>query len=534
VDPLKADARWRWALRWAPRDIGLEGDIGDLGSAAVVPLVPPSTEVEERESLTQLDRCLIESIARRPAGADRDDLSRLWRALRRSAVDDDIPSRRRLAADLGIPRRRLTRLFTILGEMVEDCRNSQDTMPTARTVSGGVGTMDGSDRVEALRRQTGQARRRHAEREAERTRRASQPAAGQILALAASAEQAVEWVLVRAEGDGFFAVPADISPLVGPTDLAIPATVDSGPLVLRTAYGLELPTAVLDGAQDRGSLPQKWVARARMAVDRPTDPIVDSELDDWLQEVIVPAHEAVRAAARASAVEPLAGASATPSLPGPSVGWRRWAQPMALAASLVLVLGLGFELVEQRRLTDRATTRLGQLAGENDLLTQQMAAGRNEIDTLRETVSKQGAEVERLQEVERQLEQRLARPPKPTPTAMPNVVAGQIEFESTRRQTIKTLTLPGNTDDVTLLFNIAEFGGFDRYRIEVESESENTRFDLARLEQLVSLDDNLTVVVPATWLPAGTYTFRLFGRSPGARDETHVTTTTWRIEWVEP
>ncbi len=125
IDPLKNDARARWsALRSAeegPTAIESDGDLSIL-----VRQIQPDTEVEDRDGFDKLSACMAESLERRQEAArTRAYQSALWQYLRGfalGAAGDGMPSGRKLARHLGIPRDRLPGLFETLGEMVQACR----------------------------------------------------------------------------------------------------------------------------------------------------------------------------------------------------------------------------------------------------------------------------------------------------------------------------------------------------------------------------------------------------------------------------
>jgi hypothetical protein len=132
VDPLRLDVRARWRALW----VGAQGEVGsepgEGGLAAVVQLVPPVCSLEERESFSGLLDCLergIASLAERSQG--KEYLRRLQLFLRNYAADtsgapaggdERLPSHRRLAELLGIPRERLPGLFATLQKLAAACR----------------------------------------------------------------------------------------------------------------------------------------------------------------------------------------------------------------------------------------------------------------------------------------------------------------------------------------------------------------------------------------------------------------------------
>ncbi|MCP4662918.1 MAG: hypothetical protein GY856_46595 [bacterium] len=102
--------------------------------------------------------------------------------------------------------------------------------------------MDDCTLHEELRRQTGEALRRHASAALwEERRRAASPVAGELLLMRETAEHAIEWAVLGSAPDEpqrVLMVPADTVPLVGSADVEVPADDAAGPLSLRCRYGL--------------------------------------------------------------------------------------------------------------------------------------------------------------------------------------------------------------------------------------------------------------------------------------------------------
>ncbi len=136
VDALKSDVRARWAAIWRSEDgeTALEAEEGEL--VRVVRLAHPDSSFEERQFFEALLDCVdtaIEGLDKyRPT---RDHLHKLWGFLGRHAaevpegepadVTTVLPSGRKLAESLDIPRHRLPELFEILGSLVQRCRTAE-------------------------------------------------------------------------------------------------------------------------------------------------------------------------------------------------------------------------------------------------------------------------------------------------------------------------------------------------------------------------------------------------------------------------
>jgi hypothetical protein len=133
VDPLRRDVRARWRALWA----GEQGETlpGEEGFA--IPLVTPARSLEERESFRDLLECLDRGIGGLGERArSKEYLRRLQIFLRNHATEatgtqpgEGLPSHRRIADLLGIPRERLPGLFATLQQLAEACRRRSGRTP---------------------------------------------------------------------------------------------------------------------------------------------------------------------------------------------------------------------------------------------------------------------------------------------------------------------------------------------------------------------------------------------------------------------
>ena len=135
VDPLKADVRARWA---ALLDRSQGEPVPGETPGEVVRLVPPDTQVEDRQVFRKLVNCVLAGIRRLDASEKtKGYLLTLWQFLRVQASDsteatpgfrlmaemeDETPSQRKLAEQLHIPRERLPGLYEILGDLLAKCQ----------------------------------------------------------------------------------------------------------------------------------------------------------------------------------------------------------------------------------------------------------------------------------------------------------------------------------------------------------------------------------------------------------------------------
>ncbi len=144
VDALKAAARVRWKAVWI-HEQGWEKppEKGQPRGGSRDRLASPSSAVvfqplafEDEESFKALAREVSAAVESAPATVQqRQYLTQLWDFLRTSSADPGtaaIPSRRRVAELLGIPRYLLPELYRQLGKMIESCRQQARPAPVKR------------------------------------------------------------------------------------------------------------------------------------------------------------------------------------------------------------------------------------------------------------------------------------------------------------------------------------------------------------------------------------------------------------------
>lgn len=142
VAALRDDLRRRWAARlWQAGDVAAAGEVASAGEdeppVPVLLLSPrpagPEEAAAEREAARRLRRCMEEGLEA-AAGDPRtlEQARALWRALQIAAVEEEtMPSRRRLAQALGIPRDRMPGLFRVVGRVMTGCRRALGLDPAA-------------------------------------------------------------------------------------------------------------------------------------------------------------------------------------------------------------------------------------------------------------------------------------------------------------------------------------------------------------------------------------------------------------------
>ncbi len=153
VDPFKAEVRYRWAsvLEHAGDEVPI-GD-SDRDYSKVVAHIRPGAGFEARQCFERLVDCVDEVVERMEDDAKTHRyLWSLWcflitrvtdsgdasarlveggSAAGDLAADRDLPSRRKIARLLCIPRDRLPSLYDALGRMVQDCREAVAGPPGA-------------------------------------------------------------------------------------------------------------------------------------------------------------------------------------------------------------------------------------------------------------------------------------------------------------------------------------------------------------------------------------------------------------------
>ncbi len=126
ADALKKVARSRWQAVWKQDQGEVAVEVARDGSSSLVPVVALGSLLEERDSFLKLAASVSDSLE----GFETDEATRgyllaLWEFLKNQSPDpalDLLPSRRKIAAQLGIPRGRLPGLFATLGQIVQACR----------------------------------------------------------------------------------------------------------------------------------------------------------------------------------------------------------------------------------------------------------------------------------------------------------------------------------------------------------------------------------------------------------------------------
>ena len=186
------------------------------------------------------------------------------------------------------------------------------------------------------------------------------PSLGDVHVFEHTQDFPVEWVFVArdpATPELLLMIPADGNFLVGSCDLAMPDDSSVGALKLRCRFGVWVATERLEGRPPVGSVGEKVAGRARQkwldvgqgdtigsVLEREVDD--DPEYREWVEEVLVPARQALVESSPEAATGPLAEVvdlDARRDHERRLIQTRRLA--LAVAASLLIaVLGLSVQL----------------------------------------------------------------------------------------------------------------------------------------------------------------------------------------------
>ncbi|MEM8932521.1 MAG: hypothetical protein AAGE94_15165 [Acidobacteriota bacterium] len=360
-----------------------------------------------------------------------------------------------------------------------------------------------NDRRDALRRRTADARRRH-EQAAPASGRAVD---GELFVLAATAEQPVEWAVIDTPSpDRRLVVPFDGQPMIGSRDVAVqqPDAGDEnvggatrGPGGLRCGFPLDVDAPTLLDGRCTGRVAREPVRRARsisrqLAAGQAVGTAIGREVDTepeyraWIEEVVAPAHDALRRVSR-PAIEPIE-AVVEPA----SVVSRSW---WPLAAVLLLAVGLALGW------------RVFDLQGQRLALQDELAAARQPVDALRASeaelrrrLTDADAERERLRQ---QLDEATREPTRPILDALVDVPMAVFATALARGEP-EVLTVSTADPWISLVIQLDE----------PDASGRDVALTIARLadgtevwshRNLTASRGLLNVLLPSAILPPGAY-----------------------------
>jgi len=364
------------------------------------------------------------------------------------------------------------------------------------------------------------ARSRLAAAELDRRRREA-PAPGDLFVCRATRDFPVEWLVVerdRRRPERLLVLLADASPILGSGDLAVPATAGSGRLSLRCRFGAWIAAGDLDPELRSGVVGADVVARAlhrhrelnQEPIDHQTSEHgADREYQDWVEEIVAPAHAALTAAmdghATAAAVV-ASGERSEARLPPPP---RSWLYPLAAAILLLIAIGAGAALLWQRR-------ELGRLVQESQLLRGALRHKEAGARAARAEAERYRGEIERTAATRRGDQQRIAALGREADTSgqspglLTNLPFLLLQPRETERGTPIAIPRPARSPYLLLLIELATDPG-PPYRLEISHQGQpGGVWKIGGLER--TGPSELTVAVPSRWLQPGDYGLRLYAR----------------------
>lgn len=332
---------------------------------------------------------------------------------------------------------------------------------------------------------------RHGDERARSATRGPEPWPGDLYVLAETTGLPVEWLVVeRAASGRCRVVAADTNPALGSADVPVPAEVEGGPLSIRCAVSLQVSIETLRRGERTGTVAPETLEAVRRQLEELASGSIDSapepELEDWLDEVLTPA----RAALLPDRVEET----------GPS---RRFGLRAAVAAILLLLVTLSGLSV----LTWRLQNRERQALREVERLIQER----------REMEAEHQRQLKVLQDAQAQ---RPPAPPPPAPEPLGPLVnlAYASFYPGETRGDQREITVPRQATHLFLLFYVGNQETCREYGLEVARRgSPAASFTVQDLRPLPNQE--VSVAIPRTQLPDGSYRLRLYGLCEGERRE---------------
>lgn len=549
IDEMKRDVRTRWGALLETADgetVRHEG--GDLVS--LVRQMRPDLELEARDRFHQLASCLAESVER-SEGRERAraHLSTLWEFVCAWAAEteaktldigDGFPSLRRLAGLLQIPRDRLPNLFDTLKSMAEDCVaaiSSNAAVSHSRTGESVTRRQPAawSQKIprtpaessmsevpkhwQALLRQTDLARQRQGVLEVAFEGDAARNV-GDLFVLEASKEQSVEWAVLAEDTEGssqIQVVAVDSSTLVGSADLAT-RVEQRGPVTVRCGTTAWLARKVLQGSRLTGRLKPKAIEQASQKVrqlaagetvgnawERQVD--ADPEYQQWHEDILDPARFALpdpgpklRLVESDGSLQKVSPAKHR---------FRPWLQPLALAASLFLMLslGLGREVFHLRQASVRQAEVYRQEVSELEGARREGAeVHRREVEKLEEEHQKALVALDQQYEAGREPSSQAGTPPMPL-VNLPFVVLSSTRLRSENRE----VRLYREADYLLVIFQVEDPDPEAHYRLQLLPAAGGSEVWSHRGLTLTGRSE-FSIALPQELLLAGEYRFLLTAR----------------------
>lgn len=332
--------------------------------------------------------------------------------------------------------------------------------------------------------------------------RGPEPWPGDLYVLEETAGFSVEWLVVERTPGRCRLVAVDTNPILGSSDVPVPAEVEGGPLSVRCAVSLEVGLETLKRGERTGTVDPEILEPVRRRLEEVAAGSLDArsgasgepdpDLDDWFDEALAPA--------RAALLPPVQEA------PGPRRRFVRLAAGAAFLLLLVALAGVSALAWRSQQRERQALREVARLAEERQALE---AEHQRQLAALREA----------------QVRAQPQRPPAPAPPPpapeplRPLVNLAYASFyPGETRGTEQEIVIPGGSTHLFLLFYVGNQESCREYRLEVARlKAPAVSFTVQELRPLASQE--VSVAIPRTQLPDGSYRFRLSGLCGGERRE---------------
>lgn len=533
IEPLKADARKRWATLWRHGDGSQLIDEEEPWPMAATSRI--NSDLDDRQGFIVLSSC-IEKRLESSGGQERTrrHLLKLWRYLKKFAMSDvesghdgnawrlseeNLPSHRELSRTLEIPRERIPGLFATIRRATQKCLSTSNAGGVGESPPCAVRRQVMKDRREELLQSTGKAYRRLQQSQlpsGEQEPDAERPSFGKLYALQRGDDLGVEWLAVdrRPNADCWFMIPADPHPWLGSADWEL-ISEGLGPLTLRCDQGQWLAAEVFEDAIETATLTAEQLSALRRALAAPVEEASsdearlevdeDSEYQAWCRELQelgeslgcrtleTSSSEDVGNVDRgpspaAAPNEPTETSRRTKESP-PGGRWRRPGDGFLTRAALIL-LALGLAHGSGRWLESRGTMGVQTAMGQQQALLEQKLS------------ALQAEKEEILGKVQSLVDGSLSGPSKLA------LIAGGLA----RSEGAQILDIPERVTRVVMLMELPPLQEDDR--LEILRPSDGT---VVWHDGQIGIDDQPeknVVIVPSLVLPEGLYGLRVV-RSSG-------------------
>lgn len=341
---------------------------------------------------------------------------------------------------------------------------------------------------------------RYGKEQARVAARGPEPWPGDLYVLEESAGFPVEWLVVERTPGRCRLVAVDTHPILGSSDVPIPAEIEGGPLSVRCAVSLEVGLEILKRGERTGTVDPEMLEPVRRRLEEVaagsldarsgTGEEPDPDLEDWFDEALAPA--------RAALLPPVLEA------PGPRRRFVRLAAGAAFLLLLVALAGVSVLALRSQQRERQALREVARLAEERQALE---AEYQRQLAALRE------AQV-------RAQPQPPPAPPPPAPEPLRPLVnlAYASFYPGETRGTEQEIAIPGGSTHLFLLFYVGSQESCREYRLEVARlGAPAMSLTVQELRPLPSQE--VSVAIPRTQLPDGSYRLRLSGLCGGERRE---------------